>query len=69
MNINIASHEKIINENLPHSIDHCPQVETIETLKENMVTTKSVKRTIYTGVIVLCAIITIIWSISELFFK
>ena len=69
MNINIASHEKIINENLPHSIDHCPQSETIETLKENMVTTKSVKKTIYTSIIVLGVIISIIWGVSEIFFK
>ena len=68
-NINIERHEKIINENLPHSIDHCPQVKTIETLKENMVTTKSVKKTIYTGVIVLGVIISIIWGVSEIFFK
>ena len=69
MNNKIARHEKIINENLPHSIDHCPQVETIETLKENMVTTKSVKKTIYTSIIVLGVIISIIWGISEIFFK
>ena len=68
-NINIERHEKIINENLPHSIDHCPQVETIETLKENMITSKSVKKSIYIGIGVLVSIISIIWGISEIFFK
>ena len=69
MNNKIASHEKTINENLPHSIDHCPQVETIETLKENMITSKSVKKSIYIGIGVLVSIISIIWGISEIFFK
>ena len=67
LNGSVAKHEKIINEHLPHSIDHCPQVRVIEGLQENMITSKAVKKTIYIGFGIICALIGALWGIKELF--
>jgi len=69
LNGSVIEHSKLINENLPHSIAHCLQAKDIETLKENMVTEKAVKKTIYIGFGILATLIGIIWGISEIFFK
>ena len=69
INSTVAKHEKIINENLPHDISHCTQVETIEELKKNMISGKIVKKTIYAGIAIIGTLITIVWTIKELFFK
>lgn len=69
LNGTMDEHTKVISENLPHDISHCVQTETIEKLKENMVSEKAVKKTIYIGIAILGTLITIIWGINELFFK
>jgi len=66
LNGSVAKHEKIINEHLPHSIDHCPQVKAIEGLQENMITSKAVKKTIYIGFGIICALIGALWSVIEI---
>lgn len=66
LNGNVAKHEKIINEHLPHSIDHCPQSGMIEKLKKNMVTERAVKKTLYIGFTIICAVIAALWGVKEL---
>jgi hypothetical protein len=67
LNGSVARHEKVINENLPHSVNHCPQVKVIENLKDNMVTEKAVKKTIYIAFGIICALIGALWGVKELF--
>ena len=62
----VASHEKIITENLPHSIAHCPQQEAIKDLQENMITSRAVKKTIYITFGIVCTLIAALWSIMEI---
>ena len=66
LNSSVAKHEKIINEHLPHSIDHCPQVRVIEGLQENMITSKAVKKTIYIGIGIICSLIAALWGVKEM---
>jgi len=67
LNGSVARHEKVINEHLPHSIDHCPQVGAIKDLQDNMITTKAIKKTIYVAFGIICALIGALWGIKELF--
>ena len=66
LNGSVARHEKIINENLPHSVNHCPQVGIIEDLKRNMISEKAVKKTIYVGFGIICALIGALWGVMEI---
>lgn len=66
LNDSVARHEKMINEHLPHSIDHCPQAKVIEGLTENMITSKAVKKTIYIGFGIICALIAALWGVIEI---
>lgn len=68
LNSKVAEHEKIINQNLPHTIIHCPQVEIIEDLKENMITGRTILNTLYIGFGILGGLIALIWGITEIFF-
>lgn len=66
LNGSVARHEKIINENLPHSINHCPQVKAIEELQDNMITSKAVKKTLYIGFGIICTLIAALWGVIEI---
>lgn len=66
LNGSVARHEKVINEHLPHSIDHCPQVDVIEDLKKNMISERAVKKTLYIGFGIICTLIATIWGIMEI---
>lgn len=66
LNGSVARHEKIINENLPHNIAHCPQAGKIEDLEKNMITSTAVKKTLYIGFGIVCALIAAIWGITEM---
>jgi len=66
LNGSVARHEKVINENLPHSVAHCPQSGMIEELKKNMVTERAVKKTLYIGFAIICAVIAALWGIIEI---
>lgn len=44
LNSKVASHEKTILENLPHTINHCPQVKTIEKIKETLTGEEAIRR-------------------------
>jgi len=66
INGTIAKHEKVINENLPHNITHCPQTERIKTLEDNQITTKAVKKTLYIGFTIICTLIAAVWAVIDL---
>lgn len=67
LNGSVARHEKVINENLPHNVNHCPQVKAIEALQDNMITSKAVKKTLYIALGVICTLIGALWGIKEIF--
>ena len=50
LNGSVAENRKVINENLPHTIDKCPQTEVIESLKVNMISGKAIKTAIISSV-------------------
>lgn len=50
LNGKVAEHEKVININLPHSVQHCPQTKVIENLKENMISGKAIRNAIIIGI-------------------
>jgi hypothetical protein len=66
LNGSVARHEKVINENLPHSVAHCPQSGMIDELKKNMVTERAVKKTLYIGFTIICAVIAALWGVIEI---
>lgn len=69
LNGKVAEHEKVINVNLPHNIALCPQADNIKSLQENMITSKTVKNTLYIGFGILATLIGIIWGILEILSK
>jgi len=69
INGKVAEHTKIIAENLPHTVIHCTQAKAIDELHDNMITEKAVKKFVITAVGIICALITILWTINEIFFK
>jgi hypothetical protein len=66
LNGNVSRHETIINENLPHNISHCVQTETIKRLEENMITEKTIKKTIYILFGLICALIAAIIGVFQM---
>jgi hypothetical protein len=42
INGTVARHETVISENLPHDIANCPQADTIQEIRDNMITDTSV---------------------------
>ena len=69
LNGTVASHEKTINQNIPHTIAHCSQAETIKSLEANMITSAAVKKFFGWSVGIIVSIITILWGINEIFLK
>lgn len=69
INGSVAKHEKIISENLPHNITHCPQAERIKTLEENQITEKAVKKTLYIGFGIICALIAAGWAVVDILIR
>ena len=66
LNGSVAKHEKTINENLPHSVVHCPQAIKIKELEDNMITSKVVKKTLYIGFGIVCTLIAALWGVMEM---
>ena len=42
INNKIEDHDKIITENLPHTVAHCSQIETIKKIRDNMISRKAI---------------------------
>jgi dsDNA-specific endonuclease/ATPase MutS2 len=66
LNGNVARHEKIINENLPHDVSMCTQSDAIKKLQDNMVTERAVKKTLYIGFGIICTLIGAIFAVVEI---
>ena len=66
LNGTVAKHEKIINEHLPHNVAHCTQAENIKQLRDNMVTEKAVKKTLYIGFGIICTLIATIYGVMAI---
>lgn len=66
LNGKVAEHEKIIDQNLPHNISHCPQSGTIKNLEDNMITSKALKTYLAGSVTVIAAIFSVIYVIFEI---
>jgi tetrahydromethanopterin S-methyltransferase subunit B len=66
INGKVSEHEKIININIPHSIDKCPQKDTIKEIRDNMITNKGVRTTIFTAIVGASALVTVIFIVIKL---
>jgi len=69
INGSLGNHEKVINENLPHTIANCAQKDTIQEIRDNMITTKAVKKAVILGIGLTSTIIGIIFTILEKLFN
>ena len=67
LNGSVAEHGKIISDNLPHNVALCPQAKTIESLKENMISSRAIKTTIITSIGITGTLVTIIFLLFKLF--
>ena len=66
LNGKVAEHEKIINQNVPHNISHCVQTKTIEEIRDNMITSKSLKRVSVTIIGSAASITAMVWIIIQI---
>ena len=69
INGKVAEHEKVINIHLPHNTTHCPQKETIEHLRDNMISAKAIRRSIYAGIASAAALMSIFFIIYKVFIE
>jgi hypothetical protein len=67
LNGKIAEHEKTLNQELPHTIANCPQQEQIQSLRDNLISAKAIKRAIYSSVIITGTLFTIIFIVYNIF--
>lgn len=66
LNGKVAEHERIINQNLPHNVSHCSQVETIRELQDNMITIKALKTYLAGTIAIISGVISAIYIIFDL---
>ena len=69
LNGTVAEHTKIINDNLPHTILKCSQAKDIQCLKDNMITSKAIKKFIMVSIGITVSIITVIIIIFDFIIK
>lgn len=69
LNGSVATHERIINQNLPHNIAHCSQAENIERLKENMITGKAIRNYIYGAIGIMGTLTGILYVVFEILIR
>jgi hypothetical protein len=69
INGSVGRHETIIVENLPHTIAKCAQKETIQEVRDNMITNKAIKRTIIASIASTGTFFTILFILYQIFFK
>ena len=65
LNGKVAEHEKIININLPHTINACAQRDTITEIRDNMVSGRSMRKTIITSISATGGVISILFIIYK----
>ena len=66
LNGSVARHEKIINQNIPHTIAQCPQVDNIKELRDNMVSTKTMNGFVWKIIAAMGVLFTIGFGFIEL---
>lgn len=59
--------EKEVHEELPHTVDGCAQADTIRDLRDNMVTSKTIRNTIIVALTGSSAIAGIFWIFYKVF--
>ena len=69
LNGKVAEHEKVINQNIPHTVNHCAQTGVITELRDNMVTTRGIRKVLITGLTSASAVAAIIWIVFQAFIK
>jgi hypothetical protein len=69
LNSKVASHEKIINQNLPHNISLCPQSKTITEIRDNMISTGSMRKTITTSIAATGTVFSILFILYKVFIE
>ena len=65
----LSEHEIIIAENLPHKKVNCVQADVIQELHDNMISEKTIKKTIYVAIGIISTIIAIILGINQILFS
>lgn len=69
LNGKVAEHEKIINIHLPHTINDCVQSKTITEIRDNMVSAKSMQKTIRNSITATGGVISILFIIYKVFIE
>ena len=66
INGKVAEHEKILNINIPHTIDKCPQKGTIQEIRDNMITNKGITKAVVIAITASSALVTVIFIVIKL---
>ena len=69
LNGKVAEHEKTINTHLPHKINDCVQSETIKEIRDNMVSSHSVRRYLGQSIGGAAALFSIFFIIYKIFIE
>ena len=67
LNGKVAEHEKIINTHLPHKINDCVQSETIQEIRDSMVSSNAIKKYLSFTIGGAAAVFSIIFIIYKMF--
>ena len=67
LNSKVAEHEKTINVNLPHTIQHCPQNALVQKLENDRLTRQSLKNIVVTVIGSFAGLLTVAWFVYKLF--
>jgi len=69
LNGKVAEHEKLINQHLPHKINDCVQADTIIEIRDNMVSSHSVRRYLGQSIGGAAALFSIFFIIYKIFIE
>jgi hypothetical protein len=69
LNGNVAKHEKIIIENLPHTTANCAQKTTIVEIRDNMITTTALKKATRNTIILTASIFSVLFIVFQMLIK
>ena len=69
LNGSVTKHEKVINENLPHSVSQCVQAHTIVEIRDNMITSKALKSANRNTVVLTASIFTVLFILFQVITK
>jgi hypothetical protein len=69
LNSKVASHEKIINQNLPHTNANCTQAKVITEIRDNMISTGSMRKTIIASITATGTVFSILFILYKVFIE